>query len=191
LRKQIGGLRSGQAWFVQAQLAESIGAQNRFAEANALLVEAATELRKLLGADAYQNALIATRHYKVLSKQGDWEGAIAAMREAVRLSKKTYGAGHFGQLSWNLEIALTLAKTSSGIPEATRIADELIASWAGNAKRGSEYARLLAFRCELYETAGQPDKAQALAATTLARADLEATDEQRLRLSHFARVATK
>ncbi|HPT56987.1 MAG TPA: protein kinase, partial [Casimicrobium sp.] len=81
LRKQIGGLRSGQAWFVQAQLAESIGAQNRFAEANALLVEAATELRKLLGADAYQNALIATRHYKVLSKQGDWEGAIAAMRD--------------------------------------------------------------------------------------------------------------
>ncbi|MEQ1595922.1 MAG: protein kinase [Casimicrobium sp.] len=191
LRKQIGGLRSGQAWFVQAQLAESIGAQNRFVEANALLIEAANELRKLLGADAYQNALIATRHYKVLSKQGDWDGAIAAMREAVRLSKKTYGAGHFGQLSWNLEIALTLAKKPTGVVEATRIADELIASWAGNPKRGSEYTRLLAFRCELYETAGQPDKAQALAVTTLAQADLDATDEQRRRLSQFARVAAK
>ncbi|HNY45729.1 MAG TPA: protein kinase [Casimicrobium sp.] len=191
LRKQIGGLRSGQAWFAQAQLAEAIGAQNRFAEANALLVEASTELRKLLGPDAYQNALIATRHYKVLSKQGDWSGAIAAMREAVRLSKKTYGAAHFGQLSWNLEIAITLAKTPAGVAEATRVADELIADWANNPKRGTEYARLLVFRCELYVAADNADKARALAHAALTKPDLESSVEQRRRLIYFSEITPK
>lgn len=191
LRKQTGGLRSGQAWFAQAQLAEAIGAQDRFAEANSLLVEAADELRKLLGADAYQNALIATRQYRVLSKQGDFHGAIAAMREAVRLSRKTYGAAHFGQLSWNLDLASALAKTKDGVAEATRIADELIAGWATNPKRGTEYARLLAFRCELYEMASQPEKARELAAATLAQPGVESTDEQRRRLEQFAKIALK
>ncbi len=191
LRKQTGGLRSGQAWFAQAQLAEAIGTQNRFAEANALFAEAADQLRKLLGADAYQNALIATRHYKVLHKQGDWNGAIAAMREAVRLSKKTYGAAHFGQLSWNLDLASALAKTKDGVAEATGIADELIAGWADNPKRGTEYARLLAFRCELYEMASQPDKARELAAATLAQPGIESTDEQRKRLEQFAKIALR
>ncbi|MBP6530947.1 MAG: hypothetical protein KA260_12555, partial [Burkholderiales bacterium] len=125
------------------------------------------------------------------SKQGDWSGAIAAMREAVRLSKKTYGAAHFGQLSWNLEIAITLAKTPSGVAEATRVADELIADWANNPKRGTEYARLLVFRCELYVAADNAHKARALAHAALAKPDLESSDEQRRRLIYFSEITPK
>jgi len=189
LRKQSGGLRSGQAWFAQAQLAEAIGAQDRFGEANALLIEAADELRKLLGADAYQNALIATRHYKVLSRQGDWPGAVKAMREAVRLSHRTYGPTHFGQLSWGIELAASLAMTRDGLGEAARIADDLVTAWAGNPKRGTEYARLVALRCQFHEKASQSALARSLAATTLAAPGFEGTPEQRAALERYAALA--
>lgn len=191
LRKASGGLRSGQAWFAQSQLAESIGAQGRFAEANALFAEATEELRKLLGADAYQNALIAVRRAKVLNLQGDRSGAVVAYREAVRLSQKTYGPEHFGQLSWKLELAWTLARTADGVAEATRIADDLVAGWANNPKRGTEYARLLAFRCELYVNAAQRDRARELALAALAQAGFESTNEQRRRLETFAQLTSR
>ncbi len=190
LRKAAGGSNSGIAWFTQAQLAEAIGrrkTRESGIESEQLFDEAASELRRLLGPDAYQNALIAARRGSNHEIYQRWDDAAHQYAEAVRLSQRVYGPGkHFGQLAWGLAQAKVSARSDSKKTDAARIADTLIAEWRGNAAGGREYVNLILFRCELLVAAGEASKARALCTEELAKPGLDASAEQLAALQKFA-----
>jgi serine/threonine-protein kinase len=183
LRRDTGGLSTGLAWFTQAQVGEALALQGRFADAHRLQSEAALELRKLLGPDAYQNALIAMRWAKTFDREGDWPGAVLQWREAARLVEKTYGQEHFGSFEQRLALAHSLSKYPAGRAEAADIADELLARWAGNPAIRASYADLVLLRCSLHR---DPAEARRLAADALAQSDLQADEKQRVALRGYA-----
>ena len=185
LRRKAGDQRSGLTWFTQAQVGTAVAMQGRFAEAHRLQAQAADEIRKLLGPDAYQNALIAVRRAQTWDLQKDHAHAAAQWREAVRLIEKTYGRDHFGHFEWSLELARTLARTRGGRMEAAAIADDLLERWDGNPQIAGRYPALVLVRCQLYQAAGEQDAAAALARSALARADLVAEPSMRDTLHRF------
>jgi eukaryotic-like serine/threonine-protein kinase len=155
MRRESGGLRSGIAWFSQAQLGQALALQHRFAEAHALQSEAADELRKLIGADAYQNSLISERRAKTFDMEHDWRGAVAQWREAVRISEKVYGQDHFTYFARSVGLAHSLSKIPEGRAEAARIADALLAQARSNQKFAEYVAQLTILRSELRVTANE------------------------------------
>jgi tetratricopeptide (TPR) repeat protein len=196
LRKASEGAQSsGLTWYTQAQLAEVIGGRktpSAFAEAEALFVEAADNVRRLLGPDAYQNALIATLRTRTYELYGKWPEAIREIREAIRLNEKAYGAsGHFGQLTWGFTLVKLLVNVEGGVAEAERVADRLIEQWANNPKGVEEYMALALFRCELHERANEPASARELAQRVLAMRDPTPSVAQRERLEKFSQFAMR
>ena len=186
LRRESGGLRTGLAWFSQAQVGQALALQGRFAQAHALQQEAASQLLAIMGPDAYQNALIAVRRGITFELQGDWRNAAIFFREAIRVTEKTHGREHFTFFSWNLSLAQSLSKLSDGRDEATRIVDALIQSWGENSDITQSYAELMLLRCELHAHNGESAAARTLAVRTLARAELIASAEQSAALKRFA-----
>ena len=150
LRRETGGLRSGIAWFSQAELGWALALQGRFEEAHALQAEAAQELRALLGPDAYQNALISVRRANAYDLQRDWPQAAAHFRDAIAIEEKFYGPDHYLHFSWNLGLAQVLAKTSDGQAEAAGIVDGLIERWRNSPDIVADYAELILLRCDLH-----------------------------------------
>jgi eukaryotic-like serine/threonine-protein kinase len=189
MRRESGGLRTGMAWFSQAQLGQALALQRRFSEAHALQSEAADELRKLLGPDAYQNSLISERRAKTFDMERDWNGAVAQWREAARISEKVYGREHFSYLARSLGLALSLSRFDEGRAEATQIADALLAQRTSNQKIADIIAQLMILRCELHAAANETAAARALAAHALSLPQLQADEEQRTTLARF--VATQ
>ena len=106
LRREGGGLRTGLAWFSQAELGKALALQGRFDEAQALLGEAERELQSLLGPDAYQNALIKLRRGTAYELQHEWRSAAEAYREAIDRAKSM--AEHSCN-SWNAALAQMLS----------------------------------------------------------------------------------
>ncbi len=147
LRRDSGGLRNGLAWFNQAQLGEALMLQGRLDEANAVQAEASRELRALLGADAYQNTLVAQRWAKTLEARGDFEAAATQWRESARLIEQTYGLDHFGHLDMASRLAGALARTRDGCAEATALADTLLARWQDRPDTRDRIPALRALRC--------------------------------------------
>lgn len=186
LRQASGGLKSGIAWFSQAELGWALALQGRFEEAHALLSEAEQKLRDLLGPDAYQNALISLRRGLAFELQRDWRNAVRYFRESIRLQEQTYGQRHYLNFSWNLGLAQALSNLADGQSEATQIADRLINDWRGNPDIAAEYAHLMLLRCKLHAAVGEIEAAKKLATDTLAEPDLSATTEQRAALLRFA-----
>ncbi|MEO8459467.1 MAG: protein kinase [Dokdonella sp.] len=186
LRRSAGDLRSGLTWFSQAQVGNAVAMQGRFAEANRLLAEAAIEIRKLLGPDAYQNALIAVRQAQAYAMQKDFRNAARFWRESVRLIEKTYGRDHFGHFDWSLELATALEKSEANSKEAAAIADDLLSRWTGKPQIAERYAALILLRCRLYAESAQAEPARVLAQSTLDRDNLIATADERQSLQHFA-----
>ena len=186
LRRETGGLRSGIAWFSQAELAWALALQGRFDEAHALLIEAERELRTLLGPDAYQNALISIRRGTAYGLQHDWRSAVIHFRESIRIEEKFYGPDHYLHFSWSLALAEALAKLSDGRDEATRIVDALIQRWGESPDIARDYAELMLLRCDLHSYAKETIAARVLATATLAKPELIASDEQRSALQHYA-----
>ncbi len=186
VRRETGGLRTGIAWYSQAQLGWALALQGRFDEAHSLQREAAEQLRSLLGADAYQNALIAVRRAVAFDLQGDWRNAVLQFREAIRIEEKTYGREHFLHFSWSLGMAQTLAKASEGRDEAVTIVEALTQLWGEKPEIAQSYAELMLLRCELHAHNGETAAARALAARTLARPELVASAEQSAALKRFA-----
>jgi tetratricopeptide (TPR) repeat protein len=188
IRRERGGLRSGIVWFSQAQLGEALALQHRFPEAHALLSEAADELRKLLGADAYQNSLISERRARVFDLARDPRSAVAHWREAVRISEKVYGREHFTYYARSVGLALSLSKVHEGRAEAASIADRLIAQWGANPKFPEYVAQLMILRCELHLAANDTAAARTLAERALSSPQLRTDAEQRAALVRFAAV---
>ncbi|SFN38581.1 serine/threonine-protein kinase [Dokdonella immobilis] len=186
LRRKAGDPRSGLTWFTQAQVGTALALQGRYGEAQRLQAEAAREVQKLLGPDAYQNGLIAVRRAEAYEWQGDFANAVGQWREAVRLIALTYGREHFGHFDWSLQLAIDLARTADGQAEAARIADDLLERWTGNPQIAARYADLVLLRCRLHEQEGNPQEARLLARTALGQADLVAGASQRTQLERFA-----
>ncbi len=162
LRRETGGLKTGLAWFSQAQLGEALMLRGRLEEAHALQAEAAIQLRKLLGPDAYQNALIAQRWAKTHEARRDFVGAAAQWREAARLIEKTYGSEHFGYLDMSSRLAAALAKNPRSRAEALTLSESLLASWPKHAADQASLGRIAALRalsCQL----GRADRCAAAA----------------------------
>ena len=183
LRRKSGDQRSGIQWYTQAQLGNALSLQGKFAEAHRLQAEAATELRALIGPDAYQNALIALRQWQTHVRQGDRRGSLPFLREALRIADKTYGRDHYMFADWSLELAGTLAAVPGGHDEAVRIADDLLARWPERTEFAGRYAGLVLLRCRLHD---DPSAAAALARTALARTGLVASDEEKAELQRLA-----
>jgi tetratricopeptide (TPR) repeat protein len=186
LRRTAGDRRTGVMWFSQAQVGSTLSLQGRFAEAHRLQSEAASELRELLGPDAYQNALIAVRRAQTFGAEKDFRNAALQWREGVRLLEKTYGVDHPYHFDWSLELVKSLAEI--GDAEAASLADVLLARWAGKSVVGQDYAELAVLRCRLHEKAGARDAARAVAVATLALPKLDASVEERGALEAFART---
>jgi eukaryotic-like serine/threonine-protein kinase len=186
LRRETGGLRSGIAWFSQAELGWALALQGRFDEAQALLGEAEREMRALLGAEAYQNALILVRRGLAYELQQDWPSAATKLRDAIRVEEKFYGPEHYLHFSWSLELAKTLSRMDEKREEAAGLLDELIGRWGDNPDIDLDYAELTLLRCDLYAQAGDPASAGTLARKALARPGLVATPEQRALLARHA-----
>ncbi len=187
LRRDSGGLRSGLAWFNQAQLGEALMLQGRLDEANAVQAEAARELRALLGADAYQNTLVAQRWAPTLEAQGNFGAAAAQWRESARLIEQTYGLDHFGHLDMSSRLAAALAHTPAGRTEGLALTDALLARWRDRPDTRDRIPALRILRCEL---AGDPADAAA-AAALLARAEPALDAAQRAALSRCAARAAR
>jgi eukaryotic-like serine/threonine-protein kinase len=185
LRKKAGDQRSGVFWFTQAQVGTALAMQGRYTEALRLQREAALEIRKMLGPDAYQNALIAVRLAQTFTGQEDYTRAAIQWREAVRLIELTYGRDHFGHFDWSLELASALEKSPADHPEAARIADDLLARWSNSPQISQRYVALVLLRCRLYQSSGQATPASELAQSALGRSDLVASPEQRQSLREF------
>ncbi|MEP6881895.1 MAG: protein kinase [Dokdonella sp.] len=187
LHRSAGDRRSGVMWFSQAQVGTALALQGHFAEALQLQLESADEVRKLLGPDAYQNALIAVRLAQTYSKKSDFRNAVAQWREALRLIEKTYGRDHFGHFDWSLELARSLESIPDSRSEAAAILDDLITRWHGNPKIAESEASLVLLRCKLHVEAGRVDAAAALARSSLARKDFVANEEEGRQLQEYAR----
>lgn len=185
LRRNAGDQRSGVTWFTQAQVGTAIAMQGRYEEAHRLQAQAAEEIRKLLGPDAYQNALIAVRRAQTWGLQKDYSNAATEWREAVRLIEKTYGRDHYGHFEWSLELALALSQSAADRTEAAAIADDLLARWDGNSQVAERFGALVLLRCRLYADAGAKDAAQTLAQSTLSRSDLQLSTEGRKSLQAY------
>lgn len=186
LRRETGGLRTGIAWFSQAELGWALGLQGRFDEAHALLGEAEVKLRELLGPDAYQNALISVRHAAVYQLQENWPKAASYFRESIRIEEKFFGKDHYLNFSWSLALAGALSKSSGGREEATQLADALIQRWGEKDEIARDYAELMLLRCNLHAARHEDAAARALATKTLQNAELIATPEQLQALRHHA-----
>lgn len=186
LRRETGGLRTGIAWFSQAELGWALALQGRFAEAQELLGEAQRELRSLLGPEAYQNALISVRRGTAYELQQDWKNAAASFREAIRIEEKFYGPEHYLHFSWNLSLAQVLSRTIDGRNEAAHMVDELIGRWSKNPDIDQDFALLMLLRCDLYAFEHDLVSARTLAASTLARPGLIANADQTERLARHA-----
>jgi serine/threonine-protein kinase len=178
LRRETGGLRTGIAWFSQAELGTALALQGRFDQAHALMSEAATELRKLLGPDAYQNALISVRRAGVYELQHDWPKAVDYYRTTLRIESKFYGPGHYPHFAWNLSLAQALSKTGDGQTEAADILDTLIAQWRDKPEIAEDYAQLMLLRCDLYAAKRDFAAARTLATQTLQHPGLIASAQQ-------------
>lgn len=186
LRRETGGLRTGIAWFSQAELGWALALQGRFDEAQALLGEAERELRALLGPEAYQNALILVRRGLAYELQRDWPNAATKLRDAIRVEEKFYGPEHYLHFSWSLELAKTLSRMDEKREEAAVLLDELIRRWGESSDIEQDYADLILLRCDLHAQAGDPVSASTLARKTLTRPGLVATPEQRALLARHA-----
>ena len=182
LRRETGGLRTGLVWFTQAQLGEALAMQGRLDEAHALQSEAALELRKLLGPDADQNALIAQRWAKTFDARGDAQGAATQWREARRLIEKTYGAAHHGYLQASVALATSLSSLAEGRAEAAAIADALLGQWSAKPEFAAQMADAVVLRCRLHLAANERPPAVALARNALQRIDSSADPERRASL---------
>lgn len=178
LRRETGGLRTGIAWFSQAELGYALALQGRFDEAQTLLEEAEHELRSLLGPDAYQNALISIRRADSYALQRDWPNAIASYRETVRIGQKAYGPTHYSNFAWKFALAQSLAKVREDQAEAAAIVDTLMADWGDKPVIARDYAQLMLLRCELYAANHNFTAARELAAQTLQHPGLVASAEQ-------------
>ena len=186
LRRETGGLRTGIAWFSQAELGWALALQGRFDEAHALQSEAARELRALLGPDAYQNALISVRRAITYDLQKDWRKAISYYRDSVKIEEKFYGPGHFLHFSWNLAMAQALAHLDDGQDEAAAIVDALIGRWKDSSDIAADYAELMLLRCDLHARKKDFAAARTLAAETLQHPGLVATAERTSALKRYA-----
>jgi len=178
LRREGGGLRTGLAWFSQAELGRALALQGRFDEAQTLLGEAERELQSLLGPEAYQVGLIKLRRGIAYELQHDWRNAAESFREAIRIGRLFYGPEHYLQFSWNLALAQVLSRLPDGREEATRLTEDLILRWSSNADIERDYAELMLLRCDLHAQDRDYASARALATTTLARPGLVASSEQ-------------
>lgn len=186
LRRKAGDQRSGLFWFTQAQIGNALAMQGQFAQAHKLQAESAAQIRKLLGPDAYQNALIAVRQASAYERQKDFRSAIPYWRESVRLIEKTYGRDHYGHFDWSLQLAKALEKSGGNRSEAATIADQLLARWTGKPQIAENYAELVLLRCRLYAADGKNQPARDLAHKTLAQSNLVATATERNTLEQFA-----
>ena len=186
LHRSAGDRRSGLMWFSQAQVGTALALQGRYAEALTLQREAAEEIRKLLGPDAYQNGMIAMRLAETYSAKKDYPNAAAQWREAVRLIEKTYGRDHFGHFDWSLELARSLEANPESRAEAAAILDDLISRWHGNPQIAEREANLTLLRCKLFIDAKKTEDAAALARSSLARKDFVANEDEARRLREYA-----
>lgn len=188
-----GAQSSGLTWYTQAQLAEVIAGQKKpgaLPEAEALYDEATIHLRRLVGVDGYQNALIASLRTRTYELYGDWPAAIREIREAIRLNEKAYGvAGHFGHLTWGFTLAKLWLNVDGGVAEAQRLADRLIEQWANNPKGVEEYVAVVLFRCDLYLRSSDTAKARELAQRMLAMSAPTPNAAQRERLEKLSQTA--
>lgn len=186
LRKKAGDQRSGIVWFTEAQVGTALAMQGRYVEALRLQREASVEIRKMLGPDAYQNALIAVRLAQTIAQQKDYASAATQWREAVRLIELTYGRDHFGHFDWSLELAKALAMSPPDRREAAAIADDLLNRWSDNPQIAERYAALILWRCHLHAQAGELQLAAVLAQSALQRSGLVASPDERRELMRYA-----
>jgi eukaryotic-like serine/threonine-protein kinase len=178
LRAASGDLKSGITWYTQAQVGEALALQHRFAEAIALQNEAAVELKKLLGPDAYQNSLIAARQARTYELADNWLMAVRYWRETFRISALTYDADHLQYFLRSLRLAGALAHVTEGRVEATQMADALLQKWSRNPLLADGMGELMLLRCNLYLLASDVAAAHALAVSTNARTELRPSDKE-------------
>lgn len=186
LHRETGGLRSGIAWFAQAELAWALALQGRFDEAQKLLSEAEVQMSQLLGPDAYQNALVSVRRATAFSLQKDWRNAAAYLRESLRIEEKFFGPDHYLHFSWSLALAQSLSHMADRHDEAVQLLDTLIARWGGKDEIAQDYAELMLLRCDLYADKRDHEAARALATQTLQHAGLIVTAERAAALRRHA-----
>jgi eukaryotic-like serine/threonine-protein kinase len=125
LRKQHGGLRTGLAWYSQAEWGVALAGLGRLEEAEAAQREARRELLALLGPDAYQNSLIAARLGDTLAQRGAFAEAAAELAEAERLVVAQAGPDSHNACQYRLQRAQALAQLPSRRDEARALVRDL------------------------------------------------------------------
>ncbi len=157
LRKnESAQLKSGLAWFTQARLGWVVAHLNRFDEANQLLEEAAVELRKILGPNAYQNAMIAADRVDALMLQGRHAEALIQIDEAQRLTEIKYGRSDERFLRMASNRAIALSNLPGRKLEAIKLFDNLIQNWLNKKVWNDSYLQAVNLRCELTPQASLP-----------------------------------
>jgi serine/threonine-protein kinase len=139
LRKQHGGLRTGLAWYSQAEWGVALAGLGRLAEAEAAQREARQQLLVLLGPQAYQNSLMAARLGATLGQRGKHAEAAAELAEAERLVIAQSGPDNHNACQYRLQRAQALAQ----LPERRDEARSLLADLDARAKAQPELAAAL------------------------------------------------
>lgn len=171
LRLSAGAQSSGLAWYTQAVLGRTLAYQGRFAEAEALQLEAADKLRAILGPDAYQNALIAHQQSFVSARKGDWATSARQVREALRIARLKYPDTHPVVFQYQLQLLDRLSHLPEARIEARALADTLLEHWSERAEVSGSLAELSVSAALLHQQLGDQSRARAIAQQALNHPD--------------------
>ncbi len=125
LRKAQSNAPPGLAWFSQSEWGNALAALGRLDEAERVQTEAAQELRKQLGADAFQNSMLLTRLAQTQRLRKRADAAAEALREAIRVVDLRADAV-FPAFQYRLQLAEVLIEQSGDSVELDALMGDLL-----------------------------------------------------------------
>ena len=125
MRKAQSNAPPGLAWFSQSEWGNALAALGRLDEAERVQSEAAQELRKQLGADAFQNSMLLARLAQTQRQRKHWDGATQALREAIRVVDLRPDA-LFPAFQYRLQLAEVLTEQNAPSTEIDSLLADLL-----------------------------------------------------------------
>ena len=125
MRKAQSNAPPGLAWFSQSEWGNALAVLGRLDEAERVQSEAAQELRKQLGADAFQNSMLLARLAQTQRQRKHWDGATQALREAIRVVDLRPDA-LFPAFQYRLQLAEVLTEQNAPSTEIDSLLADLL-----------------------------------------------------------------
>ena len=125
LRKAQSNAPPGLAWFSQSEWGNALAALGRLDEAERVQTEAAQELRKQLGADAFQNSMLLARLAQTQRLRKHWGTSAESLREAIRVVDLRADAV-FPAFQYRLQLAEVLIERSGNTAELDALLGDLL-----------------------------------------------------------------